>query len=63
MTMLDRCARAISGAPFPSKAAYRKARAVLEALRDPTPEMRNAAEQALSNPTVHDAKAPAHDRG
>lgn len=36
MNMRERLARSISGAPFPSKAAYRKADAVLDELMTPT---------------------------
>lgn len=38
-SMIERVARAISGAPFPSAASYRKARAAIEAMREPTDAM------------------------
>ena len=38
-SMVERVARAISGAPYPSKASYRKARAAIEAMREPTEGM------------------------
>lgn len=38
-TMIDRVAIAISGAPFPTAASRRKARAAIEALREPSPQM------------------------
>jgi len=37
--MVERVAKAISGAPFPSKASMAKARAAIEAMREPTDEM------------------------
>lgn len=38
-SMVERVARAISGAPFPSKASMRKARAAIEAMNVPTEGM------------------------
>lgn len=46
--MVERVARAISGAPFPSPASYRKARAAIEAMREPRNEMLAAGEDALA---------------
>jgi len=43
MNMRERIARAISGAPFPSKRAYAKADAVLAAMAEPTEAMKAAA--------------------
>jgi hypothetical protein len=37
--MVDRVAKAISGAPFPSELSRRKARAAIEAMREPTAKM------------------------
>lgn len=37
--MIDRVAKAISGAPFPSKCSLKKARAAIEAMREPTDAM------------------------
>jgi hypothetical protein len=42
MTMIERVAVAISGAPFPTKASLRKARAAIEAMREPTETMYDA---------------------
>lgn len=42
MNMIERVATAISGAPFPSKSSLRKARAAIEAMRDPTEGMKAA---------------------
>lgn len=39
MTIIERVSRAISGAPFPSKSSLRKARAAIEAMREPTENM------------------------
>lgn len=41
-TMLERVACAISGAPFPTANSLRKARAAIEAMRDPTVTMAEA---------------------
>lgn len=41
-TKLEQVAVAISGAPFPTKASLRKARAAIEAMRVPTPAMVDA---------------------
>ena len=45
--MVERVARAISGAPFPSAASYRRARAAIAAMREPTRAMHDAAMQTL----------------
>lgn len=37
--MVERVAVALSGAPFPSKASLRRARAAIEAMREPIEEM------------------------
>lgn len=37
--MIERVAKAISGAPFPSKRSKDKARAAIEAMREPTEAM------------------------
>ncbi len=42
MSMVERVAVAISGAPFPSKKSMQKARAAIEAMDDPTGEMTQA---------------------
>lgn len=39
MSMIERVARAISGAPYPSPASYRKARAAIEEMLNPTEAM------------------------
>lgn len=44
MTKLEECARAISGAPFPSAKSLEKARAVIRCLMEPTEEMLFAAD-------------------
>lgn len=41
-SMVDRVAKAISGAPFPSRASRKKARAAIEAMRMLTDNMANA---------------------
>jgi hypothetical protein len=53
--MIERVAKAISGAPFPSKESLRKARAAIEAMRDATNAMVEAAYED------HDTKSAAED--
>lgn len=45
--MIERVARAISVAPFPSKASLRKARVAIEAMREPTDKMVQGAEDGM----------------
>lgn len=42
MTPIERVAVAISGAPFPTKASLRKARAAIETMREPSEAMVDA---------------------
>lgn len=55
--MVERVARAISGAPFPSKASLAKARRVIEAMREPTEAMKDALHNALDREEFSPAAA------
>lgn len=46
MTPLERAARALSDGPNPSEWCWEKARAVVEALREPSDDMLEAADEA-----------------
>ena len=60
-TMIERVAIAISGAPFPSAKSLAKARAVIEALREPTDEMLSAAYEAMFDDKWNGTQAPMMD--
>lgn len=48
ISMIERVAVAISGAPFSTKASRRKARAAIEAMREPTPAVSAAMNSAIT---------------
>jgi hypothetical protein len=55
--MIERVAKAISGAPFPSKESLRKARAAIEAMHNPSDEMLAAGVVELSEDVPNQIKA------